>query len=119
MTLRKIILDILYHNEGFFRSGMKATELVAEVMSTLCEKHKDLGVSSEELLNEVEVLIQSGDIIEIDFVVPAMDYRIKSFYLPKDTFIKSIRGLSKEQLEKLVDDSLVASEQYLGIEKKI
>lgn len=56
------------------KQGCKATELAADLVLMNFENHKPLS-----LLNE---LVQEKRIIEIEYILPQMDYRVKSFYLP-------------------------------------
>ena len=64
--------------------GVKATDLILKLISN--------NPITDDLnyITCVEELVKSGDIIEIEFTVPQMDYRIKSFYLPVGTRIKIV-----------------------------
>lgn len=72
-------------------TGLKVTELVTKVTIGI---HEDTEINpkptGDEVVAMVNKLIKSGQIIEIDYTVPTMDWRIKSFLLPKDSKIVSI-----------------------------
>ena len=36
----------------------------------------------------LEELVQAGEIIEVEYILPYMDYRLKSFYLPRGSEVK-------------------------------
>lgn len=57
-------------------SGIKATELTVQ----LAQHHP---YESERYMALVQQLIEYGEIIEVEYVLPDMPYRSKSFYLPK------------------------------------
>lgn len=78
-TLTEIILEKV-------QNGIKATELCAEIPSEL-HKHKIQLYNSDEILREIERLIKTGEIVEMEYVLPHINYRIKSFLLPKGTII--------------------------------
>ncbi len=64
--------------------GIKATELVVLVVQQCSEfpfKH-------EEFENAVSELVEEGEIVELEYTLPSMDYRVKSYYLPKGTVIE-------------------------------
>lgn len=66
--IKEKILEAVTHMQG-----CKALTLIAEVRGAL-----------PELITE---LIDSGDLREIEYILPTMPYRIKSFLLPKGTDI--------------------------------
>lgn len=53
--------------------GVKGGELVVAGTVRFGEKFK---------LEVLEELVQEGRLVEIEYVLPSMDYRVKSFYLP-------------------------------------
>jgi hypothetical protein len=63
--------------------GLKGTDLVLKILS------RDLEITNNECLDIVFDMIQSGDLIEIEYVLPN-HYISKSFILPKDTHINII-----------------------------
>jgi hypothetical protein len=64
-------------------SGCKATELVTDLAVAFKGD-----VDFLQLSDILDKLIASNEIIEIEYILPDMDYRIKSFYLPKGTKFK-------------------------------
>lgn len=73
--LRAAILELI-------ENGTKATELAAHfgIMLTLIPN-----LDTNEFLAVVEELIKQGEIVEVEYILPHMPYRIKSFLLPKGT----------------------------------
>lgn len=64
------------------QQGIKAVELVLNVLGSLGHAFDD-----REYLLELSRLIQEGEVIEFEYVLPNLDYRIKSIYFPKGTVI--------------------------------
>uniref|UniRef100_A0A6M3L8D9 Uncharacterized protein n=1 Tax=viral metagenome TaxID=1070528 RepID=A0A6M3L8D9_9ZZZZ len=62
-------------------NGIKGTELVVKIIS-----ESDVLIHTD-VVKVIEELMEQGEMIEIDYVLPSMEYRIKSFYLPKGTSI--------------------------------
>lgn len=60
--------------------GCKATEVAFRA-------GKDFSCE-ENVITLLDELVRSGEIQEVEYILPNMDYRIKSFYLPKNTQIK-------------------------------
>lgn len=57
-------------------NGVKATELAAQVASHTL-------IDTDQYMLLVQKLIDDGEIVEVEYVLPEMAYRAKSFYLPK------------------------------------
>lgn len=76
MDIKSIIKKTVNNNQG-----IKATELVLEVMHQSSDMNLD---AYEDALME---LIKEGEIVEVEYTLPQMDYRVKSWYLPKDTVV--------------------------------
>ena len=64
------------------RQGLKAIELVVE------GSRERIFLSSDA----IEEAVLTGDIVEIEYIVPNMPGRIKSFLLPKGAIINRIRN---------------------------
>lgn len=45
--------------------------------------HKD-GFNVIDLIDE---MVKAGDLVEVEYILPTMNYRVKSFLLPKGTKI--------------------------------
>ena len=56
--------------------GVKATKLAAELIPVWLE------YDAPELFEE---LVEEGQLVEIEYVLPEMNFRCKSFYFPKVT----------------------------------
>lgn len=81
-NLHKEILKIV--NES---TGIKATELICAIDPLIIG---DCRNTSEENINVPEVLnymVNVGMIIELEYVIPLMPYRIKSMYFPAGTIL--------------------------------
>ena len=64
------------------KQGWKITEAVADkILVELAIKEK------EDLMKVIEELVKYEKLIEIEYILPNLEYRIKSFLLPKETKI--------------------------------
>lgn len=62
--------------------GIKATELAVRIF----EQGLDLSkYDSSKMLDVLNELIEAGELVEINYILPTMTYRTKSFLLPKGT----------------------------------
>jgi hypothetical protein len=83
------------------KQGLKATELAFEFVRRI---HAE-GCISNNVLQLIEELVKEGRLVEIEYVLSTLKYRIKSFILPGDTEVQSISAGT---------DSLL-SDEYLAI----
>jgi len=60
-------------------TGIKGVDLVVDVCSN--------EVNTEEYENALNELVMNGEIIEVEYTLPSMDYRVKSMYFPKETVV--------------------------------
>lgn len=67
--------------------GIKSTALVAEVATFIGGHAVD-----SDLCKMLDTLIAEGDIIEIEYTLPELEYRVKSFLLPKGSKIRSLQN---------------------------
>ena len=58
----------------------------------LCTSHELLSVFGTELPSVIAEMVQDGDLVEVEYLLPSMDYRVKSFILPKNTKVVTDRG---------------------------
>lgn len=65
--------------------GIKGVELVLNVMSMVGPNMFD----DREYMLELSRALDSGEIIEIEYCLASMDYRIKSLYFPKGTKVNA------------------------------
>jgi len=77
MTIKETVKEIVNKSQG-----LKAVELS---MRVLTETKYD--VKSEDIIKTIEDLVREGEIVELEYILPQMDYRIKSIYFPKGTNI--------------------------------
>jgi hypothetical protein len=68
-------------------NGKKAVELVTEVNILLSETGSEFPTDLPAIIDQ---MVKDGELVEIEYVLPDMNYRIKSFYLPKGTEIISV-----------------------------
>jgi hypothetical protein len=61
--------------------GIKGVDLSLKVMEEI-NPHK---FSIEEYNKALDELTKTNQILEIEYILPQMDYRIKSFFLPSGT----------------------------------
>lgn len=72
-TIRRAMIDAV---EG--AQGLKATEMAAIVAA-------EIGVTAVDgpFAETLDALIREGEIVEVEYTVPDLPYRVKSFLLPK------------------------------------
>jgi hypothetical protein len=89
--IRRIILETV---ESL--GAIKGIELVTRVTVRLCEDERKGGVTpvSDEIISTLNIMVAAGDLVEIEYVVPGMEYRIKSIYMPKGTQVVSVGGIA-------------------------
>jgi hypothetical protein len=78
------------------KQGCKATELCAIHELVLADNGDGNGFPIPDL---VEELVQEEKLVEIEYVLPSMNYRIKSFLLPAGTQIKMRINVAIEREE--------------------
>jgi hypothetical protein len=61
--------------------GIKGVELVIHTMGLI----NPLKFDDEEYHQTVEQLIKEEEIIELEYILPQLEYRVKSLYFPKGT----------------------------------
>ncbi len=88
-------------------TGIKGVELVAQTTAACYEnvliqtKPKGKFVAfqqepvkkykREAVIDLINRMVKEGDLVEIEFVLPTMDYRVKSYYFPRGTKLNIIR----------------------------
>lgn len=78
--MKEIITNIVNSSQG-----IKAVELVLKVM----EEINPVKFDEKEYNKCLTELINNKEIVEIEYILHQMDYRIKSIYFPKGTIIHS------------------------------
>ena len=73
--LHETILNIV--NE---HSGIKGVELVMLVMARLIDRF-----NAEDYLRAIQNAAEHGDILELEYIIPAQPEKVKSIYFPKGT----------------------------------
>ena len=74
MNFDKLVCQVVEEKQG-----CKATELAADVR---------IATAGRDLPEAIERLVEKGELLEIEYVLPTLNFRIKSFLLPKGTEIK-------------------------------
>lgn len=64
------------------KGPIKGVDLAVEVA-----KHQH-GVLPDEITTTLESLVERGELVEVEYILERMDYRVKSIYLPKGTKAK-------------------------------
>lgn len=64
-------------------TGIKAVELATAVVWAIEEKERKQNYDIWK--DALDPLIEAGEIVELEYVLPTMDYRIKSIFFPKGT----------------------------------
>ena len=72
--LSQRIIDLITSQQG-----IKAVDLTVKLATEF------LDVTNSEIIDVIMKLLSSGDIIELQYTLPHMQYRVKSIYFPKGT----------------------------------
>ena len=62
------------------RNGINGVDLALNIMRLISPWFND-----KDYIFILAELVSSGEIVELEFILPSMDYRIKSIYFPKGT----------------------------------
>jgi hypothetical protein len=99
--------------------GIKAVELVARTIKASYEtifiptETEDKEVNRQIRVNKytqenysvlIDQLVTSGDIVELEYVLPQMEHHVKSFYMPRGTNLNVVR---KDRVKERKGDYLV------------
>jgi hypothetical protein len=79
------------------KQGCKAIELGAALVEILTQ---DGDCDDFPIPDLIEELVQEEKLVEVEYVLPAMNYRIKSFLLPAGTEIKMRINVSTIEREE-------------------
>ena len=66
-------------------NGMKATELAVEIIEKLA---KEGNIPSFDFVDVLENIVNKGLLVEVEYTIPSMDWRIKSFLLPAGSSVQ-------------------------------
>jgi hypothetical protein len=78
--MREILLNMIRNNPG-----IRGIDLVLKIMGEVNPTRFDYDEYSRELTQ----LIIDDEVVEIEYILPEMEYRVKSIYFPKGTKIAS------------------------------
>jgi hypothetical protein len=67
------------------KPAIKGTELVTEIITTLFEN--GLNDDTSDPVNILNQMVKDKEIVEVEYVLPNMEYRVKSLYFPKGTTV--------------------------------
>jgi len=62
------------------RNGINGVDLVLDCMGLVSP-----WFDNKDYIFQLAELVSSGEIVELEFILPQMDYRLKSIYFPKGT----------------------------------
>lgn len=71
--------------------GLKATDLAMKVVERAHEEELPFpssDITQEDYFNLVQELVETEMITEIEYILPEIQYKTKSFLLPKDTVVR-------------------------------
>ena len=91
--LKDIILQVVKE-----KNGLNSITLILDVMR-LSNIQK---FSQVEYNRNIEQLIKGGDIIELEYIGPHINYRIKSLYFIKGTTFPNIRSMNAPDRKSVV-----------------
>jgi hypothetical protein len=77
MEKLKEILEAIINNS----TGIKAIELACEIADFIHTNNYD----SNQIQQSIEELLADEKICELEFIIPKLDYKIKSIYFPRGT----------------------------------
>jgi hypothetical protein len=90
--VREVILTVISN-----RPGIKNVDLVLNCMNLL----NPLKFEATDYNFELNKLISEHEIVELEYILPHMDYRVKSIYFPKGTVVSMIK--IKNRMGKIND----------------
>lgn len=83
-TLRQTIVEIVQR-----KPGINGVNLVLDTMTAVNPVRFAEGTYQDTL----QSLLDTGEIVEIEYVIPDMSYRVKSLYFPKGTTFPNLDHL--------------------------
>lgn len=94
--ISKEILSLVVLNIVNDSTGVKATELVASVVEKVlrdesAKTEREYRIDFDMIAPVIHELVTKGEILEVEYVVPNMNYRIKSMYFPKGTLLGRVK----------------------------
>lgn len=69
-------------------NGAKGVQVVTDVVILLQKE----GIDIPDLPVLIDQMVKDRELVEVEYIVPCMSYRIKSFYLPAGSEIVSVKG---------------------------
>lgn len=82
--IKNVILEVVYN-----LTPVKSVDLVIAVADKLRQLDRRLDRHRlDSIPRYIEELVTSKDIVEIEYILPTMRYRIKSLYFCKDTVVR-------------------------------
>ena len=79
ISLREAIIDTINAHQG-----IKGVYLVIKVMEVI----NPVQFSHNDYQEELKILINEKEIVELEYTLPTIAYRIKSIYFPKGTIFE-------------------------------
>lgn len=78
--------------------GCKATELIAN------ERILPLIAANFDIIGMIAELCSEGELVEIEYIIPNIPYRVKSFLFPKGTKVEGFQSNEKLKLKRVVEE---------------
>jgi hypothetical protein len=82
---REIIIKVVNEN-----NGIKGVDLSLRVMALI----NPVKFDKDEYFQSLSKAIEDGEILELEFTVPKVDYKVKSIFFPKGTIFESWNQIS-------------------------
>lgn len=90
MSLKEAIIEAVTRMQGCKTMDLFGDEDVLGLLST------EIEMSLSEV---VQILVNEGELVEVEYILPARDYRIKSFLLPKGTKVVMFKSQERARLQ--------------------
>ena len=84
---KKIITDLVESNPG-----IKGPDLIVQCITKMHEQGNLESHGDVDIINVINDLVKEGEVVEVEYVLPSMAYRVKSLYFPKGTEVTLVRS---------------------------
>ena len=86
-TIQEHIINIV---EDF--APIKGVELVSKLTQVLAQTGELNILENDTYFSILNKMVSNNEIVELEYVLPKMNYRVKSMYFPKGTVTTPING---------------------------
>lgn len=85
--------------------GIKGVNLVVEVTTHVFKSPVYEGIETSDILETIDLMVELGDIVEVEYSLKATPYRLKSLYFPAGTEVAVVPPSSPTSEKVESDDS--------------